>query len=393
MGKGAKRASRVEKARVPKQQRSEPPRWFYRVMRLRTDQETFLPKDPRGFSRRDFDEDLSELESESEQEDDAEPVKEHKEDCECGDEDSECDCHWSTDDDTEDDESEKSYDGSDAGDYYSLKRQRDKRKREKLWQRQELRRREKLWNPQGPKNKNEQLVFEKSKEEEVRSAFKSLRKARKEHRTIPIESLADQEFKLFCSDYVDHFYHIDPSATKRLHFFTFRNADVHPDGPLKKRGDQTVMYGVVALEGNVCYQIGPFRPRRNASWRPMKVKSNDGKYELSFQFLGNGYLKLRISRDMFTGPYATNPAAPRPTAPEVFNFVGIWCDQEKEKAERQKIEDWKKAEIRKMEWEWGANPPARPTWFELNHPMGALRQGGEAAFRGKWHPVAPYLLE
>lgn len=381
MGRGAERASRVEKARVPKR-RAGLPQWYYRVSRLRCDPETFLSKDPRGFSLRDFDEDLSELEYESEQEDDAEPVKEHKEGCERGSEDSECDCQWSAGDDTGDDVSEKSYDGLWAEDYYALKMEREQRKKQKLRQLKELRRREKLWeqeNPQGPKNKEQRLESERGKEEEVRAAFKSLRKARKEHRNIPIKSLAGQAFKLFCSNYVEHFYHIDPSATNRLHFFRVKNVDGHPDNPLKKRGNQNAMlYGTVALEGNVYYLFGPFYPRSNASWRPMKVKSNRGKYELSFQFLGNGYLKLRVSRDMFTGPYATNPAAPPSTAPEVFDFVGIWRDEEKERAEQQKIEDWRKAELQKIEMEWRRPPSPRESWFELNHPMGSW------AWRSAW---------
>lgn len=347
MGKGAKRAFRVEKARAPKQQRSEPPRWFYRVMRLRVDQETFLPKDPRGFSRRDFDEDLSELESESEQEDDAKPVEEHNEDCECGCEDSDCDCHRSAGDDTEDEESERSYDGSDAGDYYALKREREERKWEKLQERED---------------KDGELEFERSKEEEVRSAFKSLRKARKEHRTIPIESLAGQHFQLFCSEHLNHFYDADEdfNMQKTLEFYV----DEDCDNPVQKSGDETAMlYGCVYLDLDGHCKFGPFRPPRNAGWEPVKVKSFDGKYELSFLFLGNGFLKLRVSRAMVMDLCRTN--TPPPDALEVFDFVGIWCDPEKLAAEHKEAV---------MEQRRQRSPSPRESWFELNHPMGSWAQ-------------------
>ncbi|KAF4627162.1 hypothetical protein G7Y89_g10997 [Cudoniella acicularis] len=62
----------------------------------------------------DFDEDVSELEEEEDE----------KAECdECDGDDSDCECR------REDDESERSYDGSDAGYYYELKEDRQKRKR------------------------------------------------------------------------------------------------------------------------------------------------------------------------------------------------------------------------------------------------------------------------
>ncbi|CAK7214643.1 hypothetical protein SBRCBS47491_002215 [Sporothrix bragantina] len=61
--------------------------------------------------------------------------------------------------------------------------------------------------------------------------------------------------------------------------------------------------------------------------KTIKVKSCDSKYELSFKFIGNGHLKLRVSRDMvFMDEYSASPPAPPPAAPKVFEFVGIWRD-------------------------------------------------------------------
>jgi hypothetical protein len=122
------------------------------------------------------------------------------------------------------------------------------------------------------------------------------------------------------------------------------------------------MYRGLYLDWNINCGFGPFRPQKRASRKPVKVKSSDGKYKLSFVFIGNGYLKLRMSREMvFMAPHGTRPGAPPPTAPEVFEFVGIWRDREKEKAERQEME----IERRRR------HPSPSDTWFKLSHPMGA----------------------
>lgn len=266
----------------------------------------------------DFDEDLSEL-------------GEDKED----------------DDDTDGDESERSYDGSDADYYYELKEEREERKQEKL---------------RGRIAKNREREMESAKEEEVRAAYRSLLKAEKELKTIPIESLAGQGFKLFCSDHVDHFY-LNTYATKRVDFYYLDDmGDLLPDKQ-KHRNEADMLFGDVYLDANASCNFGPFRPPRRASRKVIKVKSWDGDYELSFQFISNDYLKLRVSREMvFMNPYAESlPAAP-PDAPEVFEFVGIWRDREKEKAERQE----------RLKAHCPLSP--RESWFEMNHPMGWRHQ-------------------
>lgn len=69
---------------------------------------------------------------------------------------------------------------------------------------------------------------------------------------------------------------------------------------------------------------------------------------------------------VFMDSYGASPEAPPPTAPAVFDLIGIWRDPEKEKAERQKIE---------MERRLRRSPSPRESWFELNHPMGAFSSG------------------
>ncbi|KAL2276607.1 hypothetical protein FJTKL_00779 [Diaporthe vaccinii] len=121
--------------------------------------------------------------------------------------------------------------------------------------------------------------------------------------------------------------------------------DDDSDDPDVKSGDDTgLLYGTLFLDRNASCKFEPFFPPDNATFKPVKVESCDGKYKLSLDFLGNGYLKLRGSRDMvFMGrdesPAIRPPDAP---APEVFEFVGIWRDPKKEKAERKKMERQRK---------------------------------------------------
>lgn len=333
------RASRVKKARAP---RSGLPDWYYRVWRIRWDREPFTPTNPY-----DFDEDLSELEEKS-----------AKEECE----DSECECQF-RDVHSEDEESERSYDGSNAEDYYDLKREREERKREVLKERLDK-----------VREKERGFEFERSKEEEVRAAERSLRKVQKEGRTFHANprSLAGEEFQLFCSDHIDHFYHSGFYDVKRVNFYhpDDKPVDDDSDGPDVKSGDDAgLMYGWLFLDLNAGCKFGPFFPPDSATFRPVKVESCDGKYKLSLDFLGNGYLKLRVSRNMvFMGWNGKSPAEfpPDGPAPEVFEFVGIWRDPEKEKAEREKME----MEMKKLR-EQRRPPSPKESWFELNHPMGA----------------------
>jgi hypothetical protein len=336
------RTSRVEKSRRTQRDSRTLPSWYYRVQGISFKEN----REVRGY---DFDEDLSEMEEDKEQEsDNAEQVKEEEEHCTYGGDDSECDCQFEDDDMDEDDESERSYDGSDAECYYELKEEREARKQEKLGER---------------KAKEHEQEMERTKEEEVRAAYRSLNPTEKEGKPIPIESIAGQSFKLFCSDHVHHFYS-DLYATKRVDFY---HLDDTGDPRLEKTklgGEAEMLYGDMYLDANANCDFGPFRPPKRASRKAIKVKSGDGKYELSFKFIGNGYLKLSVSREMvFMKPYSVSALAHPPAAPEVFEFVGIWRDLEKEKAERQE----RMAKARR-------SPSPRESWFEMNHPMGWWHQ-------------------
>ncbi|KIW41795.1 uncharacterized protein PV06_05408 [Exophiala oligosperma] len=336
------RTSRVEKPRPAQRDRRTPPSWYRRALLI-----SF--KENGEVNAYDFDEDLSELEEDKEQgTDDIEPFQSEDRDdpgCECDDEDLECNCKFENDNMGEDDGSERSYDGSDADYYYELKEERDERKQAKLRERKE---------------KERQRDIEKTREEEVRVAYRSLNKAEKERKTVPAGPLAGQSFQLFCSDHVDLFYS-DFYVTKRVDFYYLDDTS-NPGRHNQKPGRETdMLYGDVYLNANANCNFGPFCPPKRASRKAFKVRSCDGMYELSFKFLGGGYLKLRVYREiLFMNPYSPSSPAPPAAAPEVFEFVGIRRDREKEKGERQE----RMTNSRR-------SPSPRESWFEMNHPMGS----------------------
>lgn len=110
--------------------------------------------------------------------------------------------------DSVDEESERSYDGSDADYYYELKDEREERKRELLQRRREI---------------QQKLEFEKSKKDEVNAAYKSFKKASrraiKKGRTISIDSIVGQSFNLFSSDHVERFYYDTLYGSKYIDFY------------------------------------------------------------------------------------------------------------------------------------------------------------------------------
>lgn len=379
MGKSTKRddplrawrsASRVEKSRANSQAQKHPgrlPAWFYRVCGVRFDARK---GDYRDGNAHDFDEDLSELEEDSEQGDNADKqFREERgetvemDDCECGGEDSECDCQSEYDSD-DDNDSERSFQGSEADYYYELKEEREERKLEKLEDRKE---------------KARLIEFDKTKEEEVRAAYKSLQKAEKKHKTIPIpiESLAEQGFHLYCSDHVSHAY-FPEFAHRTLELYHLDESEGSLNPHLSKEEKQKLggktegfLTGELYLNTDANCSFGPFLAPKRASGKTIKTKSGDGKYELSFKFMGNGYLELKLSREMvFSRPYDSKP--PPATAPEVFKFVGIWRDKKKEVAQLKKADAELKEAMAKMR---PRSRSPRETWFEMNHPMGAWRQG------------------
>ncbi|GAB1312004.1 hypothetical protein MFIFM68171_02214 [Madurella fahalii] len=180
-------------------------------------------------------------------------------------------------------------------------------------------------------------------EKEILAVHKSLKKGKKQRNKTRLDPLAGQEFKVFCSDYIAHFY-------------------MPPCGMTKRPGSEADMvYGNMYFDSNTHCHFGPLRRPKRASRKAVKVKTSDGKHELSFKFIGNRYLKLKVSWE-FVSTARGDPCPPDPprAAPEVFKFVGIKRDREKETAERQKLARVAKAR---------RSPSPPETWFEISHPM------------------------
>ena len=205
----------------------------------------------------------------------------------------------------------------------------------------------------------------KAREEEVRAVLESLGKAEEKGEETPIiGSLVGKEFMLYCSGAVEHFYSdMAPSKTvvfhraERFGDYDGETGEIRPDRveEIEARGVDGMVY---LAEGLKC-DFESFHPPKNATQEAIKVAGEDG-HELSFQLLGNGYLKMTIPREVVY--YNTPP----PTAPETFEFVGIYFDR-KGAMERAHAKDQE---------ERARNPPASPreSWFEMNHPMGSWAQ-------------------
>lgn len=189
----------------------------------------------------------------------------------------------------------------------------------------------------------------------------ALDKAEREHRIIAVGPLARQSFKLFCVDHVEYFFS-DLYPTKRIEFYSLDNLD---GSDQEQPGSAAnMLYGDVYLNAEANCNFGPFRPPTRASQNVVKVKSCDGKYDLWLKFIGKRYLKLRVSREMvFMNPFRASAPDPPTAAPEVFEFVGVLRDLERERADRQT----RLASVRR-------SPSPRESWFELNHPMGWWNQ-------------------
>jgi hypothetical protein len=114
-------ASRVEKQRAPQKPRDEFPAWFYRVAGIEWNEN-------RDYRPTDYDEDLSELEEADE------PSSEQDSVCECDYSGCEEERHLEDEEDSWDNKSERSRQGSVADYYYELKDEREERKRELLQQ-------------------------------------------------------------------------------------------------------------------------------------------------------------------------------------------------------------------------------------------------------------------
>jgi hypothetical protein len=312
----------------------ELPAWFHRVSAL-----TIFP-DPEIHPHY-FDEDISDL-GQTDDESDYEPEAE----CDCG---SENGCKWCAGDgediaSPDDSTSERSYNGSDADWYYELKDLREDRKR----QLRSL-----------AKEKEGVRHHESLKIEEARAAYKALKKAERESETLSMGSLAGKSFRLYSTDYLDYcclWEELEQCLLKYVEFYTLDTGTEIPSGKVSERRGRRTVEGHVYLSANTCCSFLPFRSPTRPSQEKRPLKSCDGKHELKFQFISDEYLRLKVGRELvFSGHHGPVPES----APEVFEFMGILRNFEKEKAERAERERRNRS------------PSPGETWFERSHPMGS----------------------
>lgn len=248
-----------------------------------------------------------------------------------GDEGSECDVE---DPDLDGNDSEESgSDASDDGSQSDLKYELEQRKRDLLKERE---------------RNDKAREFAMTKEEEVDAAYKSLCKAEEEFKTIPIGSLAGQEFQLFCSDYVEHMSRMSLCFTSTVLFYYANRLGKPCAKPKKSNGGTNKLYGRVGFEGGPEFEIAPFCSPKHGSREAIIAELWMEGGRLSITFIDDRYLKLRVS------PRMVGLDPNRYDVPEVFEFVGILVGLEEEQ---------EAAQSRR-------SPSPRESWFEMNHPMG-----------------------
>ncbi|KAH6872084.1 hypothetical protein B0T10DRAFT_499916 [Thelonectria olida] len=284
------------------------PAWYYRLVALTI-------KEDREVSPEDFDEDLSDLEETNAKDEEGNNAMGAGCDCDCDSEDSECDC-GSLDYDTDDSLAERSYDGSDADYYYELKYEREERKREL----RDMREHEQ-------KAKETRRDFESEMEKEVQEAYECLQRAEMKgdaHR----HDLLGKVFHLYSVDHVDLCYSdFYPSKYVEFHCLDDNGAQLCCDQLLDDEARQ--IDGHVYFNVNCGCDFASFSPPKRAGQEEHRLKSFDGEYELVFRFISNDYLIMTVSREL-----VLMDRSPVPSAPEMFKFMGIRYDQEKEKQRR-----------------------------------------------------------
>jgi hypothetical protein len=188
------------------------PAWYSRVTALRA---TKTPEilEPADVCPDDFDEDISSIEY-----------------CDCDSDDCECES-------SRDDISIRSYDGPDADFYYELKDLREDRKEELL----DLAR-----EKQAMRDK------ESRKMEEVRGAYEALKKAEKESETLSMGRLIGKFFRLYSTDYFDHY-------TQPWHRFDQKQVEFYsPEEGAS--GNRRIVMGDFHLDTNTGCSFRSFRP-------------------------------------------------------------------------------------------------------------------------------------
>jgi hypothetical protein len=247
-----------------------------------------------------FDEDLSEL-------GESDKSSEVGDEAEC-----ECDCGFEDVND-EDNESEKTCEGSEAAFYYEMKDCRRERKKSLLQERKTI-----------EKEKESAMEISKSKEEEVNTAYtafkKTQRRAKKKGETIPLDFVLGRRgivYDLFSTQHVEWLFLFSMYSTQRADFYYLD--ECHGGFP-PQDGEEGPMFGMIYINAEATCKYGPIAVPTQARRKTVKV-IGDETYELKFKFFGKKYLKLSVPRAVIDKGIKLPPHAP-----ETFDFVGILRD-------------------------------------------------------------------
>ncbi|KAH6983549.1 hypothetical protein BKA56DRAFT_615521 [Ilyonectria sp. MPI-CAGE-AT-0026] len=325
------RTPRIEKHTRQQKQKRNYPAWYIRLLRL-------TMTGDRDVKEYDFDEDISELEEDP----DDGPAEERFCDCDV-EEDPECVCQ------IEDQASERSHDDSGDEYYYELKDQREERKKGLF-----------RLKKQEEKEKAELREYDRTKQDEVRAAYQSLKDKRLVPQQNPVESLATGWFDLFSTDLIDYCYITAASPERRFDI----GYPVQEDGKIaweRPKDWDGIIYCRIYIQDDELCEF-EFPAPKYASLEPITLRSRYGGHEVSVIFIGNGYMKMTLSRESV---FKASRRPVSPDAPEFFEFFGIIRDEEKARAEGLAAEE-KHAR---------AQPPSpRETYFEMYHPMGSWNE-------------------
>ncbi|KAI9043596.1 uncharacterized protein KD926_003366 [Aspergillus affinis] len=276
------------------------PDWYYRVMRL-------LKPDTSPYDMEDsvFDEDISDIDM---------TIKKRKlspdHECEC-ESDVECYCELYSEGET--------YQGSEASIFYHLREERELRK--------EYLEREK-------KKKLADQTHEEKKAQEVQAVYDAL-KAGEEGETGVLDK-DSRFFDIFCAEYLNFEWDYNFGRAKYVQFYYLSEDGDHCGGDPPPGVKKYDLHGHVYIDSDTGPEFGALRrPPTKGSLEEHRLKLPNGEEAGIFQFLSRDYLKIKIPKKLVFGRKPLPPSAP-----DYFEFVGIRRDQEKFKAEREKM--WRK---------------------------------------------------
>ncbi|PWI64529.1 hypothetical protein PCL_09578 [Purpureocillium lilacinum] len=322
---------------------SELPPWYNRLTALTIDED-------REVSPEDFDADLSdidEVDENSERDSDAIDAN-----CECGLEGPECECRLYPA--AADTSSAWSYDGSDAEFYYELRDDREERKRE-------LR----DMTERGRTERQRQRELESSREEIVQAAYELLRQTEHKGCRPRLDPIAGKTFYLFSADHADRCYnptYPELYPTKYVEFYNLHD-EQPPSEDGKPPDDHTKVQGHVYFNASCGCDFDTFCPPTQASQASYPVMSSDEKHELLFQFISNDFLTMTASRKLVC-PEDTQAAL----APELFRFVGIRSDLERDRRRQQEQQRLRRPPSLLELVGAGFDKPANTAYYTLRFP-------------------------